>query len=102
MKPPSKAKLKNFRKKIKDISDQEGEMRIKVKALYDQFVLDVGDSEIALRHVRQAFFEIQKHRVHQQLVERMEFHPFFGAHPHSSIDAQEFDGEFGDEDDNII
>jgi len=101
MKPPSKTKLKNFRKKIQDIGDQEAEMRVRVKALYEQFVLDVGDSEIALRHVRQAFFEIQKQRYQQQLAERMEFHPFFGAHPKSSIEPEELDEEF-DDDDNIL
>lgn len=97
-------KLKNFRAKIKSINDQELELRDSLKHLYDQFVLDVKDNELALRYVRQAFFQIQKYRVQKQLAERMEFHPFFGAHPMSSHYFEEFDGEIeGEEDrDNLL
>lgn len=100
-KPPSKIKIKNFRNRIKNINDQELELRRSLKLLYDQFVLDVGDSEIALRHVRQAFFQIQKFRINRQLAERMEFHPFFGMNPMSSHYYKEFEQE-DEEDDGII
>jgi len=100
-KPPSKIKIKNFRNRIKLINDQELELRRSLKLLYDQFVLDVGDSEIALRHVRQAFFQIQKYRIQKQLAERMEFHPFFGMNPASSQYYKEFEQE-DEEDDGII
>lgn len=94
----SKAKIKNFKQKIKDINDQELELRASLKTLYDQFVLDVGDSEIALRHVRQAYFQIQKYRIQIQIEELMEFHPFFGMNPLSSHDSQQWE----DDDDSII
>lgn len=97
-KPVSKAKIHNFRKKLYDITEQELELRAQMKRLYDQFSLDVGDDEIALRHVRQAFYQVQKHRVHQRLVELMEFHPFFGAHPMSSDLFEEEE----EEDDGLI
>ena len=101
-KPPSKTKIKNFRRKMKEINDQELELRASLKGMYDQFVLDVGDSEIALRHVRQAYFQIQKYRLQRQLAERMEFHPFFGMNPLSSHYHQEWEEEGGEEDDEII
>ncbi len=96
----SKIKIRNFRNKIKELGDQELELRGQMKQLYSQFLLDVGDSEIALRHIRLAFFQIQKWRVHQQLAERLEFHPFFGASPESSHYYQEFEEE--DDDDGLI
>jgi hypothetical protein len=96
----SKIKLRNFQRKIKELGEQELELRAQMKQLYDQFILDVGDSEMALRHVRLAFFQIQKWRVHEQLAERLEFHPFFGASPESSHYYQEFEDE--DDDDSLI
>lgn len=99
-KPPSKVKLKNFRSKIKDISDQESELRARARSLYTQLVLDVGDSEIALRYVRLSFFEIQKYRFLQQLKEDLEFHPFFGCHIQNSMFFKEME-EDSDEDDII-
>lgn len=101
-KPPSKIKLKNFKRRIKEINDQELELRASLKGVYDQFVLDVGDNEIALRHVRQAFFQIQKYRIACQLQERMEFHPFFGMNPLSSHYHQEWEEEQEEDDDGII
>ncbi len=103
-KPVSKIKIKNFRKRIKEVNDQELDLRRSLKLLYDQFVLDVGDTEIALRHVRQAYFQIQKYRVQCQLAERMEFHPFFGMNPMSSHYFQQFDDDEDEEeeDDGII
>ena len=98
----SRTKLKNFRSKIKKINDEELALRDSLKLLYDQFVLDVQDNDLAVRHVRQAFFQIQKYRVQKQLAERMEFHPFFGAHPRSSHYFQEFDGEFNDDEDDDL
>ncbi len=100
--PISKLRLKNFRKKIKDINDQELGLRLQIKQLYEQFVLDVQDNEIALRYVRQAYFQIQKYRIHQQMKERMEFHPFFGAHPMSSNYFKEFDGDDDKEEDDLL
>jgi len=97
--PVSRVRLKNFRTKIKDINDQELELRARLKLLYDQFVLDVEDQDLAVRYVRQAFFQIQKYRVQKQLAERMEFHPFFGASPMSSRYFREFDGEVEGEED---
>lgn len=98
---PSKTKIKNFRRKIKEIGDQELELRSQLKSLYAQLVLDVGDSKMALRHARVAFFQIQKYRLQQQMVECLEFHPFFGAHPDSGVFADDFDDEDDDED-NIL
>jgi len=101
-KSPSKIKIKNFRRRIKEINDQELELRASLKSTYDQFVLDVGDNEMALRHVRQAFFQVQKYRMQQQLAERMEFHPFFGTHPMSSHYYQEWEEGQKEEDDGIV
>ena len=58
--PISKVEINNFKKRMKEITNEELKLRADLKALYAQLVLDVGDSEIALRHVRQAFFQIQK------------------------------------------
>ncbi len=101
-KTPSKTKIKNFRKRIKEINDQELELRSSLKGIYDQFVLDVGDNEMALRHVRQAYFQIQKYRVQCQMAERMEFHPFFGMNPLSSHYHKQWEDEEGEEDDDGI
>jgi len=101
--PISKSRLKNFRRKIKDLSDQELGLRAQMKHLYDEFALDALDSEVALRHVRQAYFEIQKYRMHEQLVELMEFHPFFSIDPRSSNYFHQFDEDDEDErDDDCI
>ncbi len=97
-KSPSKTKIKNFRRKMKDIGDEELELRAQLKALYAQLVLDVGDSKMALRHARVAFFQVQKYRLQQQMMECLEFHPFFGAHPDSSVFADDDD----DDEDNIL
>ncbi len=99
-KPPSKTKIKNFRRKIKDIGDEELVLRAQLKSLYAQLVLDVGDSKMALRHARVAFFEVQKYRLQQQMMECLEFHPFFGAHPDSSTFADADDED--DDEDNIF
>lgn len=99
-KPVSKIKIRNFRNKIKELGDQELELRCQMKQLYEQFTLDVGDSEMALRHVRLAFFQIQKWRIHRQLAERLEFHPFFGANPESSHYFGEFEED--EDDDGLI
>jgi hypothetical protein len=96
----SKIKIRNFRRKIKEINDEELNSRSRLKSLYDQFVLDVGDPEMALRHVRLAFFQIQKFRLHQQLAERLEFHPFFGASPESSHYFRQFEED--EDDDGLI
>lgn len=100
--PISKLRLKNFRKKIKNINDQELELRLQIKQLYEQFILDVQDNEMALRYVRQAYFQIQKYRIHKQMKERMEFHPFFGANPMSSDYFKEFDGDGNEEEDDLL
>lgn len=90
---PSKVKLKNFRAKIKDLGDQELQIRASMKRLYDQLMLDAEDDKIGLRHVQQAYFQIQKYRIFKLLQERLEFHPFFG------ISNQDYLGQFDDEDD---
>ena len=90
---PGKVKIKNFRKKLKELSDSELKLRADMKHLYDQFTLDVRDDEVALRHVRLAFYEIQKYRIRALLEERMEFHPFFGANIRSSHYFAQFDDE---------
>ena len=68
-----------------------------MKQLYEQFVLDAGDSEVALRHVKQVYFQIQKHRINSRIQEMMEFHPFFGINTLSN----HFDEQEDDEDDLI-
>jgi len=100
MTKPSSLKLKNFRRKIFDLTTQELELRAQIKRLYDQFVLDVGDDEMALRHVRQAYYQIQKYRIQKRLEEVMEFHPFFGASPMSSALFGDFEED--EQDDDII
>ena len=100
---PGKIKIKNFRNKLKELSDKELTLRGEMKQLFAQFSLDVGDDEVALRHVRMAFYEIQKYRVRSLLEERMEFHPFFGANVRSSHYFSQFEGEeidFDDEDED--
>lgn len=91
---PSKQKIKNFRKKIEDILARELELREEIRRLYRQFELDVDDDTIALRHVRQAYFSIQKKRVTKLMRERLEFHPFFSANSFEEIEV--------DDDDDII
>jgi len=98
-KPVSKTKVKNFRKKIFDLLQEELETRAKIKRLYDQFVLDANGDPMAVRHVRQAYFSIQKHRVQKLMADRMEFHPFFTIHP---LNNGEDLFEENDEDDDII
>jgi hypothetical protein len=97
MSKPSTQKVKNFRRKIFDLTEQELEIRAQMKRLYDQFCLDAQDDELALRHVRQAYYQIQKYRIQKRLSEIMEFHPFFGANPLSGAfgdDEEEEDGIF--------
>ena len=96
---PSKTKIKNFRKRIFDIANEELELRAQLKRLYDQFILDAEGDPVAIRHVRQAFFEGQKYRVAKLLQERMEFHPFFTCNPYKSLDEMMGDSE---EDDGIV
>ena len=93
---PSKTKIKNFRKKIFDIANQELELRAQLKRMYDQFILDAEDDPNAIRIVRQAYFEGQKYRVAKLLEERMEFHPFFTSNPFKSLDEM-MGGEEGDD-----
>lgn len=100
MSKPSTQKIKNFRRKVKEITDQELGLRAQVKHLYEQFVLDVGDDEIALRHVRLAYYEIQKYRLQKKLDEFFEFHPFFGANSMSSRLFDDFEED--EEDDGLI
>ena len=95
MNVPSTAKVKNFRKKLFDLTEEELRIRAQLKQLYAQFCLDVQDEELALRHVRQAYYNVQKFRVRKKLEELMEFHPFFGAHTL----ANPFEDSDGDQDD---
>ncbi len=97
---PSKTKLKNFRAKIKELGDQELEIRASMKRLYAQLILDADDDRVGLRHVQQAYFQIQKYRIFKMMQERLEFHPFFGA---SNIDyLSQYDDDDDDDDDEII
>jgi len=93
---PSKIKLTNFRNKIKECFEQEVALRVKMKRLYDQFLLDVGDDRLAQRHVRLSYFMIQKERLSKLIQERLEFHPFFTARPAMSED-DELHGEIDDD-----
>lgn len=101
MSNPSKTKLKNFRRKILDLTTQELELRAQMKRLYDQFTLDVSDDDLALRHVRQAYYGVQKYRLQKKLQEIFEFHPFFGANPMSGQFFEDFE-EHNEEDDDIL
>lgn len=95
MPKPSTTKIKNFRRKLLDLTEQELDIRVEMKRLYDQFVLDVGESDLAQRHVRLAYFQIQKFRIRERMKELFEFHPFFGL---QNVDeAFEEDGESDDE-----
>jgi hypothetical protein len=77
-----KTQLKNLREKIKAIIDQELQLRVELKGLYDQAVVDAKCDKIALRYVRYAYFEAQKERLQKIINDRLEFHPFFTANPH--------------------
>lgn len=94
---PSKVKLKNFRNKIKVCLDQELALRAEMKRLYSQFLLDVGDEVLAQRHVRLAYFTIQKERLSKLIQERLEFHPFFTANP-TTPEENDFLSEETDDD----
>ena len=76
---PSKQRIKKFRKQIYDILTQELELRKDIRHLYDQFMLDIDVDKMAMRHVRQAYYSIQKRRILLIMKERFEFHPFFSA-----------------------
>jgi len=91
---PSKTKIKNFRRKVDDILAKEIKLRKDLRRLYDQFILDVEDDELAITHVRQAYFHIQKKRVRELMAERLRFHPFFSANSEEE--------EYEEDDDGII
>lgn len=76
-------------------------LRVELKFLYEQFVLEAKDKDIAKRYVQQAYFSIQKERIRKLITERLEFHPFWGA---NLFDSQEqMDNFMEDEgDDDII
>jgi len=93
MATPSKQKINSFRNKIDAILTQELELREKIRRLYRQFALDVDDEDIALRHVRQAYYSIQKKRVNKLMAERLEFHPFFSANSFEEVEE-----DLGDDD----
>jgi len=78
--------------------EKELALRNDLKYLYDAFLLDAQDKAIARRYAQQAYFSIQKQRIRKLMEERLEFHPFWGAHPFAS---QEDLDEFlnGDDDD---
>ena len=89
---PSKTKVKNFRRKVESILREEIKLRKDIKRLYDQFVLDVDDEEVALSHVRQAYFHVQKKRIRELMSERLKFHPFFSANSEEEEMPEEDDG----------
>lgn len=95
MTTPSKVKIKNFRKKIDSYLQQEIQLRKDIRKAYELFVLEVDDDDLALRHVRQAYFGIQKKRVQELMKERLKFHPFFSAN--STIEE-----EIEEDDDGIL
>ena len=97
MTKPSTTKVKNFRRKLLDLTQQELDLRSEMKRLYDQFCLDAGEDDMALRYVRLAYFEIQKHRIRERMRELFEFHPFFGVQ-----NADEAFEENGEDDDEMI
>jgi len=102
--PLSNAQLKSFRDQILDLTNKELELRAQIKRQYDQLVLDAGDNETALRHARQAFYQVQKQRDARRMEEVMEFHPFFGANVLSSswYQSQEEEEDGEEDDDSII
>lgn len=91
-----KAKIKSFRNKIHRLVEQELELRTQAKLLYAQLMAESGDEKMALRHVRQAYFQIQKYRITKLLEDRLEFHPFFTASPFKASDLFEEDSEDDD------
>jgi len=101
--PLSNSQLKSFRDKILELTDKELDLRAQIKRQYDQLILDAGDNETALRHARQAFYNVQKTRDARRMEEVLEFHPFFGANVlSSSWYQQENEEEDGEEDDGRI
>jgi len=95
---PSKIRLRNFRNRIRGVLERELECRSDIKRLYRQFLLDVGESKVALRHVRQAFYQIQKDRMAALLKEQLEFHPFFSITTEDDLLEESED----EDDDGII
>ena len=93
------AKLKRFRNQINQLLDEELAIRADMKQLYAQLVADAGDEKLALRQIRQAFFQIQKHRINKLLEDRLEFHPFFTAQPFKAVELFEDAEDEEDEDD---
>lgn len=86
------AKVKNFRAKVYKALEQELAIREEIKRLYSVLVAEAGNDEMAVRQVRQVYYQIQKHRVTKLLAERLEFHPFFTLQPFNA------GGEFMEED----
>lgn len=88
----SNARLKKFRNEVNALIDQELAIRAKMKALYTSLVAETLDEKMALRQVRQAYFQIQKYRIQRLMEDRLEFHPFFSIIPENPL-AQEPDEE---------
>ncbi len=93
----SRTKIAAFSQKVKEILEKELSLRVDLKHLYDQFVLDAEDKVSARRYAQQSYFSLQKQRIRKLMADRLEFHPFWGANPFSS---QEEMDEFLNEDDD--
>jgi len=76
--------------------NQELALRNQLKHLYDSFILEAKDKVTARRYAQQAYFSIQKERIRKLLMERLEFHPFWGANPF--VSEEEMENFLGGED----
>ena len=95
-KTPTKAKVKNFQKKLYALMEREMQARVDMRELYDKFMLDVKDERVARRHVLHAYFQVQKFRLAKILARRLEFHPMFGNSARILLDSN-----FGDDQEDI-
>ena len=91
------AKVKNFRARVFKALEQELAIREEIKRLYSVLAAEAGDDQMALRQVRQVFYQIQKHRYTKLLAARLEFHPFFTLQPYNAggefIEEEDEDGD---------
>ena len=94
----SRTKIASFSQKVTEILQKELALRVDLKHLYDQFILDAEDKVSARRYAQQCYFTLQKQRLRKLMAERLEFHPFWGANPFATQEEMD-DFTHGDDHD---
>lgn len=89
----SNKKLAKFKVAVGNLIDQELRIKSEMKSLYDSLVAEAADEKMALRQIKQAYFQVQKSRVTKLLEEKLEFHPFFGASISPLDEAEELEDD---------